>query len=540
VVNLSGITAGLSESQLTVTASSSNTGLIPNPTVTYTSPSVTGSLSFTPVANAYGAATITVTVDNGHAANNIFSRTFTVTVNAVNDAPTLGTVTPSVLTSAPATAQTFSAVFSDVDGYANLKQVNFLVNTTAVVGNGIYLMYDKTVSKLYLYNDAGTGYIGNCTPGVAGSLANTRGTLNCGATTVTGSGNNLTISWSITPKAAFVSAATKNLYLFARDVTNATVGWTDRGDWTIKATNVAPTLGTVTPSVLTSMQAVAQTFSAIYSDADGYANLKQVSFLVNTTTAVANGIYLLHDRTVNKLYLFNDAGTAYVGSCTPGVAGSLSNTRGTLNCAATTVAGSGNYLAVNWNITPKAAFVSTTARNLYLYARDMSNATVSWMDKGDWKIKATNVAPTLGTVTPSVLTSAPGIAQKLSAVYVDADGYANLKQVSFLVNTTAVVGNGIYLLHDRTVNKLYLFNDAGTAYVGSCTPGVAGSLTNTRGTLNCAATTVAGSGNYLAVNWNITPKAAFVSVTKKNLYLYARDMSNVTVGWTDRGDWTIK
>ena len=71
---------------LTVTASSSNTGLIPNPTVTYTSPNATGSLGFTPVANANGTATVTVTVNDGQAANNTVVQTFLVTVNAVNDA----------------------------------------------------------------------------------------------------------------------------------------------------------------------------------------------------------------------------------------------------------------------------------------------------------------------------------------------------------------------------------------------------------------------------------------------------------------------
>ncbi|WP_406700929.1 Ig-like domain-containing protein [Singulisphaera sp. Ch08] len=93
-INLSGITAGVSESQaLTITATSSNPGLIPNPTVTYTSPNATGSLSYTPVANASGTATITVTVtDDGGTANggiNTITRTFTVTVNAVNEAPKL-------------------------------------------------------------------------------------------------------------------------------------------------------------------------------------------------------------------------------------------------------------------------------------------------------------------------------------------------------------------------------------------------------------------------------------------------------------------
>ncbi len=88
---LSGISSGAAnENQtLTATAISSNQGLIPNPTVTYTSPNATGRLTFTPVASANGTATITVTVNDGQAQNNLITRTFTVTVNAVNDPPTL-------------------------------------------------------------------------------------------------------------------------------------------------------------------------------------------------------------------------------------------------------------------------------------------------------------------------------------------------------------------------------------------------------------------------------------------------------------------
>jgi hypothetical protein len=90
-VNLSGISSGaINEAQiLTVTASSSNPGLIPTPAVTYTSPNAAGSLRFTPVANGFGSAVITVKVNDGGVSNNIVTRTFTVTVNAVNQAPTL-------------------------------------------------------------------------------------------------------------------------------------------------------------------------------------------------------------------------------------------------------------------------------------------------------------------------------------------------------------------------------------------------------------------------------------------------------------------
>ncbi|MCX6925936.1 MAG: Ig-like domain-containing protein, partial [Verrucomicrobia bacterium] len=91
-VNLAGITAGGGVSQmLTITATSSDPGLVPNPTVTYTSPNSTGSLSYTPVAYSNGVVTITVVVqDNGGTANGGVDRTtntFTITVNPVNNPP---------------------------------------------------------------------------------------------------------------------------------------------------------------------------------------------------------------------------------------------------------------------------------------------------------------------------------------------------------------------------------------------------------------------------------------------------------------------
>ena len=95
VVGLTGISAGDGEVQpLRVTATSSNTGLIPSPTVSYTTADSTGSLAFTPAPDEHGTATITVTVEDGGpdqdltttGDNATFSRSFNVTVNSVIDA----------------------------------------------------------------------------------------------------------------------------------------------------------------------------------------------------------------------------------------------------------------------------------------------------------------------------------------------------------------------------------------------------------------------------------------------------------------------
>ncbi len=100
-VNLSGIEDGDFNTQiLSVTATSGNTDLIPDPTVTYTSPDNTGSLSFTPVMDASGEATITVIVqDDGGTAGggiNMIEKTFMVTVSG-NFPPTIEELEPLVL-----------------------------------------------------------------------------------------------------------------------------------------------------------------------------------------------------------------------------------------------------------------------------------------------------------------------------------------------------------------------------------------------------------------------------------------------------------
>ncbi|MDA9779095.1 Ig-like domain-containing protein [Rubripirellula sp.] len=98
IVSFAGVTAGGADDQhLDVTAVSDNTALIPNPSVTYSTPDTTGTLAFTPIADQHGTATITVTVQDGGGDNNLdttednasFSQAFTISVNPVNDAPTL-------------------------------------------------------------------------------------------------------------------------------------------------------------------------------------------------------------------------------------------------------------------------------------------------------------------------------------------------------------------------------------------------------------------------------------------------------------------
>ncbi|MFT4689948.1 MAG: putative delta-60 repeat protein, partial [Limisphaerales bacterium] len=94
-VSLSGLNEGAvyeSDQTLSITASSGASGIIPNPTVTFTEGDAIGSIAFTPVADAYGTATITVAVTDNGLTGTTTSITFDVVVAAVNDSPTLANV----------------------------------------------------------------------------------------------------------------------------------------------------------------------------------------------------------------------------------------------------------------------------------------------------------------------------------------------------------------------------------------------------------------------------------------------------------------
>lgn len=111
---------------VSVTAVSSNPGLIPNPTVSYTSGSATGTLSYTPVANQSGTAVITVTV-SGNAANTNVS-TFSVTVEP-NHAPKISQVANANIKNGKQTEIKLSGLD---DGDANANQT---LNISATSSN---------------------------------------------------------------------------------------------------------------------------------------------------------------------------------------------------------------------------------------------------------------------------------------------------------------------------------------------------------------------------------------------------------------------
>lgn len=182
-VSLSGITSGsTNENQtLTVAAVSSNTGLIPNPAVNYTNGNTTGTLTFTPVINTTGMATISVTVSNSTASNSI-TLTFTVTVNAVTQSPTLNPISNLV-----------------VNAGAPVQKVTLTGISSGTTNKNLRLRVTSTCSNQHLVSQPTIRYISPATNGILTFRpGNTTGTATISVTVNNGMRSNNVITRTFT------------------------------------------------------------------------------------------------------------------------------------------------------------------------------------------------------------------------------------------------------------------------------------------------------------------------------------------------------
>jgi hypothetical protein len=126
---------------------------------------------------------------------------------------------------------TFKAVYSDPDGAGDLSTLLLQINGTQSSANACYVYYQPQGNRLYLANNAGAWIVTPVlTPGVAGTVSNSQCTLNAGSSSVSSSGNDLTLNVAVSFIGTFTGA--KNVYLYAAGSSGKNSGWVKEGTWT--------------------------------------------------------------------------------------------------------------------------------------------------------------------------------------------------------------------------------------------------------------------------------------------------------------------
>ncbi len=465
---------------------------------------------------------------------------------AVSQAPQAVSVTPS---SGSGSSQSFAFLYSDPNGYTDLASLYGRFNATASDAAACSFRYDRASNYIYLYNDAGTAWLG---PVVLGNqLGNSQCTLTGGSASP--SGNNLTLSLTITFNASFAGA--KNVYMQAVDAGGASSGWQTKGAWTVPSGGTAPIAvygtGVVSAGVPAADGAVDAHYALTSSPDPAYPGPNALVINSNEWPVAPIGPWVANDSNSKWIGPRRDAGTSpynapgsYTYRTTFDLTGFNAATAvltgrwatdnsGSIRLNGATVGTSSNTFDVFTAFTINTGFVSGV--NTLEFVVDNwttpPSPTGVRVEISGTAVPTGNQPPQTVSVTPS---SGSGLGpQQFQFLYSDPNGYADLASVYGRFSATASEVGACSFRYDRASNYLYLYNDAGTAWLGPVALG--SQLNNSQCTLSAGSTTP--SGNNLTLNLTITFTASFAGA--KNVYMQAVDAGGASSGWQVRGVWTV-
>jgi len=445
---------------------------------------------------------------------------------AIADAPKNVSVTPSGGTLPTGTPFSIQGVYSEMGGYTNIKKAYLLLNDSLTQSNAALFYYDRVTNRVYLKNDANTSWGTGYAPGTAVTLSNSQCDVSVGSTTVSGSGTNLTVNWSITLKSPF-SAKNLNAYMYMQDMSGVTAGWDLMGIYY----NVKPQVVSIAPNSGPLPIDTPTTLTSLYRDPNGFADLRKCFTLVCEGFNQANAMLLWYDKATNKVYLKNDANTSWGTGYAPGSAITLSNSQCEVYLADTTATGSGNDLTVVWSFKLK---VGMTGKNLYswMYVTDSKGALDGWKKVGT---HFTPLAPTCVSVTPSAGKVQTGTPLVFTTDYADANGYMDIWQCYFQIGQSGSLANSVCALYDAKQNKVFLRNDGNSSWGTGQTPGTVVTLENSQCRIYVQNTVVTPSGsNDLLIDWSIELKPILVPKLLGER-MFCRDNEYMNSAWKLKG-----
>lgn len=467
---------------------------------------------------------------------------------AVTSLPSVGALTPS---SGQGSAQAFALTVSDPAGASDLATVQLLFGTSTALSSACVVTYFAQQGTLGLTNDAGTGYSGYVTPGQATTASNSQCTLSGTNSSVVKSDNSLTVTANLQFASAFADlggSATKTIYALPVNAAGQMPagGFTIVGAWTVPHAVVTepPSVGSLTPS---SGQGASQSFALVVSDKAGASDLSSVQIHFGSSTALAGACSVVYSVQQNSFSLFNDAGTASVGTVTPGQSSSLANSQCALSGTGSAAAASGNSLTLTVNLRFSAAFGklgSSATKTVYATALNAAGQGPAGglASVGTWTVpQAASGPPAVVSLSPS---SGQGSSTSLVLTVSSPGGASSLATVQLLVGSSAALASSCSVTYSAQTNTFGLTNDAGSGFGAYLTPGQATTVSNSQCVLSGTGSSVQLSGNTLAMTVSLAFTPAFATLGNgpvKNVYAKPIDVTGLTAdsGMTLAGTWTI-
>jgi hypothetical protein len=329
----------------------------------------------------------------------------------------------------------------------------------------------------------------------------------------------------------------------AMDGNGGDSGWNQLGTWTVSVPDSGPSVVSFAPLTGTGSSS---SFTAQFFHAGGAGQhyLGYILFLPtpNAVSFNATGSCMVeYNRISNAMRLINDAGTNWL----PGVlgiplaqGGSLSNSHCTLDVTHSSALINGTTMTVTAAMTFNPSFTGQLAT--FLQSFDVTGAYTGMTQFGNWLVSsgAQKPGPYVVSLSPA---SGAGSSATWSFTAGHTSGVSSLAFVTLLISSAIEGGAPCQAFYFPAANTLNLVNDGGTAMVSTngIAPGTAGSLANSRCTINTGGATKMISGNNVTVSLPMTfNTGTFGGV--KSVYVNAFDNFGLLSHWVTGGTWTVQ
>jgi hypothetical protein len=444
-------------------------------------------------------------------------------------------------------AHSLSLVVTEPSGGQAVQTVQVNVSNPNSSSSACVVTFPVASKTISLANDAGTGSAGSTTAGSNAVLQNAQCSVAASTSTISVSGNSVSLHLSLTYKPAFASIGagpTKYVSVSVADNQGKTLSVPKAAMWALSV-QPPPTVVSLTPA---SGSGTSQAFVLTVSDPAGASDLATVQLLVGSSPAVANVCAVTYIAKQNQFALLSDSGATYAGVLTPGQAATISNSQCTLSGNGSTIQFSGTSLIMTAKLQFAPAFAALgggATKTIYALPLTASGLAPSggMTAAGTWTLPqaAPTGLPTVGSMTPS---SGQGASQSFTLAVSDPLGASDLATVQVIIGSSTTPGSSCAVNYIAQQNLFALFNDAGTGYAGTLTPGQATTVSNSQCTLNGSNSSVKLSGNTLTVVASLQFTTSFASLgssATKNVYAKPVDAAGQgpTAGYVQVGTWTV-
>ena len=436
----------------------------------------------------------------------------------VMNTPTPVSITPA---SGSGSSGSFQAVASDAAGYADLASVELLFGASANQPNSCDLKYDRTVSRLWLLNDAGTSWIGPGIPGSGTVFSNSQCSLNMTGAAAVASGAVLTVTFPVTFTTAF--SGQKNAYLSAANVGGDSSGYQGLGTWTLTTSIPSPT--SLTPS---SGSAATATFQAVVTSSAGFADIASMELVFHPPGSWSTYCDVKYDRPGNRFWIVTDS-NSWAGPSNYGTGAPLSNSQCSLTVTTATALGAANTLTVTFPMTFTSSF--SGIKEIDIYAVSTSGQFSGYQTMGTWTVPGS--VPTPVSVSPSSGNAATATFQ---AVVTSSVGFASIASMELVFHPPGSWSTYCDVKYDRPGNRFWIVTDS-NSWAGPSNYGTGAPLSNSQCSLTVTTATALGAANTLTVTFPVTFTPGFSGA--KEIDIYAVSTSGQFSGYQTMGTWTV-